>query len=116
VKGSSFFQTYFGDGFRVVPFRKPLGGSLLSGVGGSMVVVKDKASTVVARKRLYVEALLGLGQALVFEILCRVVLVFQVSEVRRTWCKRREKAWSSIWVFQNSCRLYQIRRYQRHFG
>lgn len=32
-----------------------------------MVVVKDKASTVVARKILYVEALLGSGQASVFE-------------------------------------------------
>lgn len=29
-KALSFFQMHFSDGFRVVPFRKPPGGSLLS--------------------------------------------------------------------------------------
>lgn len=82
-----FFIFYFSQvscsgRVRVLPSYKPLGGLLSSGVGGRSLVVEEKAPPKGVGKRLYVEALVGMGQSP--ENTSAVALqVFQILEYER---------------------------------
>lgn len=81
-KAFSFFQLSFGDGFKVLPPRKPLGGFLLNGVGGSTTAAKDKALAKVVGKRLYA---VGSGQSPATHIACRGSVGISKFRERRGW-------------------------------
>lgn len=104
-KAFSFFQLSFGDGFRVLPPCKPLGGFLLKGVDGSTTAAKDKALVEVVGKRLYA---VGSGQSPAIHIACKGSEGISNFRERRGWDGNDGGGWGSVRVSQVSRRLYHV--------